>query len=93
MEKVLKIIGWVLGILVFLSALFAYWYLRPNRAQVNTGVVVDSWDIANDRMHNSNTDMIAWQDKFYISYVSSPYHFGSVKSVLHVKESSDMGHA
>jgi len=71
MEKFLKIVGWVLGslvaVLVILSALFAYWYLRPNRAHVDTGVVTDSWDIANDGMHNSNTDMIEWQGKFYIS--------------------------
>ena len=32
----------------------AYWYVRPNRARVNTNVVVDSWDIANDGQHNSN---------------------------------------
>lgn len=96
LEKFLKIVGWVLGslvaVLVILSALFAYWYLRPNRAHVDTGVVTDSWDIANDGMHNSNTDMIEWQGKFYISYVSSPFHFGSVKSVLHVKVSTDVGH-
>jgi hypothetical protein len=96
MEKILKGIGWILGILVIilvlLAALITYWYLRPNRALVNPAIVVDSWDIANDRMHNSNTDMIAWQDKFYISYVSSPYHFGSEKSTLHIKVSSDQGH-
>lgn len=96
LEKFLKIVGWVLGslvaVLVILSALFAYWYLRPNRAHVDTGVVTDSWDIANDGMHNSNTGMIEWQGKFYISYVSSPFHFGSVKSVLHVKVSTDVGH-
>jgi hypothetical protein len=95
MEKVLKVIGWVLGslviLLLLLTALFAYWYFRPNRAQVNSSIVVDSWDVAKDGMHNSNTDMIEWQDKFYISYVSSPYHFGSTKSTLHVKESSDLG--
>jgi hypothetical protein len=42
-------------------------------------------------MHNSNTDMIQWQDRFYLAYVSSPYHFGNDKSVLHVKTSSDLG--
>jgi hypothetical protein len=95
MEKILKTIGWVLGSLVvaliLLFTLFAYWYLRPNRAQVNTGVVVDSWDIINDGMHNSNTDMIEWNGKYYLSYVSSPYHFGSEKSALHVKVSTDLG--
>jgi hypothetical protein len=44
LEKFLKIVGWVLGslvaVLVILSALFAYWYLRSNRAHVDTGVVI-----------------------------------------------------
>jgi hypothetical protein len=96
MDKILKIIGWVLGGLVILlllvSGLFAYWYLRPNHAKVNGNIVLDSWDIAADRMHNSNTDMIEWQGSFYIAYVSSPYHFGSNKSDLHVKVSTDQGH-
>ena len=35
--------------------------------------------------------MIAWQDQYYIAYVSSPYHFGNDASVLHVKRSSDEG--
>ena len=58
---------------------------------MDTNVVVETWDIANDKLHNSNTDMIGWQGKFYIAYVSSPYHFGSNNSVLHVKVSTDTG--
>jgi hypothetical protein len=94
--KVLKIIGISLGALVgalvlFLAILFGTWYLRPNQAHVDKNVVVDSWDIANDKNHNSNTDMIEWKDQFYIAYVSSPFHFASNKSVLHIKQSSDKG--
>lgn len=96
MEKVLKVLGWILGglvvILLLLAALVAYWYTRPNRAQVNSTAVLETWDIARDGMHNSNTDMIDWQDKFYISYVSSPYHFASEESALLVKLSTDLGH-
>jgi len=95
--KVLNIVVIGLGSLVAAAALlililFGYWYLRPNRAQVDQNVVTESWDIANDKMHNSNTDMIQWQDKFYLAYVSSPYHFGNDKSILHVKTSADLGH-
>ena len=97
MDKFLKMIEKVLGglvlLLLLLLALFGYWYLRPNKAQVDGNVVVKGWDIASDGMHNSNTDMIEWQGKFYLSYVSSPYHFGSDKSVLHVRSSTDQGHS
>ncbi len=92
----LKWAGIVLGsliaaVLLVLLVLFAIWYLRPNRAQVNQEVVVDSWDVIADKMHNSNTDMIGWQGQFYLAYVSSPFHFGSSKSTLHIQRSSDLG--
>ena len=92
MKSFLKIIGQILGaILLVVLLLFGYWFFRPNRAQVNRDVVVETWDIANDGSHNSNTDMIEWQGQYYLAYVSSPYHFGSDASVMHIKRSSDMG--
>jgi len=92
-KKFLKALGIILGLIVLILAfILAYWYLRPNRAQVDTDVVVDSWDIANDGQHNSNTDMITWRGETYIAYVSSPYHFSSEASTLHIKHSSDKGH-
>jgi hypothetical protein len=81
----------VLALILGLLVLFGIWYARPNRAQVNPAVVVDTWDIAKDNLHNSNTDMIQWRGLFYLSYVSSPFHFGSDQSVLHVKYSGDQG--
>lgn len=99
MKKVLKFIGRVLadiGLLVCvltlaLAALFAYWYLRPNQAQVAPKIVVETWDIVNDQMHNSNTDMLQWNGDFYLAYVSSPFHFASSESVMHIVRSSDLG--
>jgi hypothetical protein len=91
-----KFFGFVSSLIALLILallfLFGYWFLRPNRAHVNPAIVVDSWNIASDNLHNSNTDMIEWRGLFYLSYVSSPYHFGSDKSVLHVKYSNDTGH-
>jgi hypothetical protein len=93
MKNFFGYIGSFLTILLMaLLGLFIYWYLRPNRARVNPAVVTDSWAIASDSLHNSNTDMLQWRGVFYIAYVSSPFHFGSDKSVLHVKNSSDFGH-
>ena len=92
MKTLLRAIGQILvAILLVVILLFGYWYFRPNRAQVNQEVVVETWDIANDGSHNSNTDMIEWQGQFYLSYVSSPYHFGNDASVMHIKRSSDLG--
>lgn len=93
MKRILGVLGTIIGAAILLAVVLAgYWYVRPNRAQVNPAIVTKSWDIANDRMHNSNTDMIEWQGKFYLAYVSSPYHFGNDASVLHVQRSGDSGH-
>ncbi len=92
MRKLMEALGVVILILLLgLAILFGYWYLRPNRAQVNTSVVVESWDVINDKMHNSNTDMIQWNGEFYLAYVSSPFHFGSSQSVMHIDRSGDLG--
>jgi hypothetical protein len=92
MKKFFKVFGAILGSLIlFLAILFSYWYLRPNRAQVNADIVLETWAVTNDDLHNSNTDMIQWGDAWYLSYVSSPYHFGNDDSVMHVTRSFDQG--
>ncbi|MFN2151957.1 MAG: hypothetical protein ACK2T5_10205 [Anaerolineales bacterium] len=92
MKKFLKTLGAILGSLVLILVIvFAYWYLRPNRAEVNPDIVLRTWAITKDDFHNSNTDMIQWDDVWYLSYVSSPYHFGNDDSVMHVIRSYDQG--
>jgi hypothetical protein len=92
MKKIFGFIWLVLASLVLLLLLLVgYWYERPNQAQVNPVVVSDSWNIASDNLHNANTDMLEWRKLFYVAYVSSPFHFASDKSVLHVKYSGDQG--
>ncbi len=92
MKAILRAVGIVLGVLLLSFVLLVgYWYFRPNQAQVDPKIVRASWDVANDGMHNSNTDMIEWNGQYYLAYVSSPYHFGNDASVLHVKRSSDHG--
>lgn len=92
MRKFLKALGFgLVTLLLVVVVLLAYWYLRPNRAQVNTDVVLESWAITDTDRHNSNTDMILWNGETYIAYVSSPYHFSSETSTLHIKYSDDFG--
>jgi hypothetical protein len=92
MKNILRTTGIILGVPVLaLVLLLAYWLLRPNRAKVNPDVVLETWNVTDDNQHNSNTDLIEWHDRFYIAYVSSPYHFASDASILHVQRSNDMG--
>ena len=86
MNRVLKGLGKGLGILLLgVVILLAYWYLRPNRTQANSDVVVESWAITNADRHNSNTDMILWNGETYIAYVTSPYHFSNEVKHLQIE--------
>jgi hypothetical protein len=72
-----------------LVLLLGYWYLRPNRATVSESLTLQSWDVVNDGAHNSNTDMIYWNDAFYLVHASSPFHFASKESRLVILHSED----
>ncbi len=66
-----------------------YWFVRPNRASVNPGLEMETWDIVADGTHNANTDLIYWNNSFYLVHQTSPYHFGTKRSRLIIRQSSD----
>jgi hypothetical protein len=80
----------IVGTVVLLTAiLVGVWLLRPNRAQIEEELGMETWDAVTDGAHNSNTDMIFWNDRFYMVYASSPYHFASGNSRLNLLRSVD----
>jgi hypothetical protein len=90
LRKVLKLAGVILLIVVVaIGLLLAYWLLRPNTAQVSLELDLETWPAVADGEHNSNTDLIYWQDAFYLVYASSPFHFASAESSLHLLRSED----
>jgi hypothetical protein len=92
MKHALKTIVQLLSaLLLVLAVLILWWFLRPNRAHVDTGVVLETWYVSSDGSHNSNTDLIRWNNQLYVAYVSSPFHFGNDASVMHVRRSPDLG--
>ena len=66
--------------------------LRPNAAYINPRLKMESWGIVADGAHNSNTDLIYWNDSFYLVHQASPAHFGSERSKLIVRKSADAHH-
>lgn len=90
MKKILIIILVViLCLLLSISGLFAYWVLRSNSSHVRGDLEIEVWEIVQDGMHNSNTDMIFYNNAFYIIYASSPFHFASEECKLLLKKSQD----
>lgn len=91
LKKIMKgfLVGlWVFG--VFLGSVLLYWYLRPNTAEVNKAIVVDSW-LAVTGQHNSNTDLIYWNqtEMYYLIHDRRPFHLGSTDARLILWNSTD----
>jgi len=72
----------------FLGTILVYWYIRPNTAAVNQSLVLESW-VAVTGKHNSNTDLIYWNNSFYLVNDNRPYHLGSAEAKLIVWRSLD----
>jgi len=86
----LKTVGVVLcAVVVIAAALVAYWYFRPNRAEVSEDLVLETWYAINDGLHNSNTDMIYWSEAFYLIHAAAPWHFASESTRLVLLRSED----
>ncbi len=89
-RRALRWTGCILGTVVLLAVIVVgVWLFRPNRAQIEEALGMETWNVVNDGRHNSNTDMIVWNDEFYLIYASSPYHFASGKSRLNLLRSDD----
>lgn len=84
-RRLVLAVGIILGVLALAVGLtLATWALRPNRAEVDPDLVLESLDLVKDGLHNSNTDFIRLDGRYWLAYVSSPFHFGSSGSTLHL---------
>jgi hypothetical protein len=84
--------GWarkLLGVQPLVAGLRTLASLRRNRAFVNPGLEMETWDAVADGAHNSNTDLIHFNGSFYLAHQTSPWHFGSEDSRLIVRRSAD----
>jgi hypothetical protein len=85
-----KIPAILLGsLLASLTGLVAYWSLRPNRAWNNPNLSIESWVVVDDGQHNSNTDLIYWNEYYYLVHAASPFHLASAKCHLLILRSKD----
>lgn len=75
-----------LGILIF------YWSSRLNRSKIHPELKMKLWAVVSNSLHNSNSDMIFWNGKFFLIHASSPFHFGTTECKLVLKQSLDAKH-
>ncbi len=50
---------------------------------------VKTWNIVSNKKHNAFTDLVFWNEQYWLVYVSSPSHFWSDKSQIVVSRSDD----
>lgn len=74
---------------VAVGLLLLYWGLRPNASRVDVALGIEDWPAVADGMHNSNTDLTFWRDRFYLIQASSPWHFASERCKLVLWRSPD----
>jgi hypothetical protein len=90
MKKLLKgLLVLIAFFILSIAIVLLYWYFRPNSAAVDPSLQAETWTAVGDGMHNSNTDMIRWRDRFYLVHASSPYHFATEKCRLVIRSSGD----
>jgi len=89
--------GWVRLVSLcagLLATLVGAWVIQNitfshNNSQINPDLSIETWAITHDRMHNSNVDLIWYQNAFYLVHAASPFHFGAADCELLIKRSMD----
>ena len=76
-------------LLLVVLTVVGYWFLRPNRAEIDPALAAEVWPVVSDGLHNSNTHLIYWRDHFYLVHARSRFHMGNSGSRLVVRRSPD----
>ncbi|HVN64431.1 MAG TPA: sialidase family protein [Candidatus Binataceae bacterium] len=79
----------VVLILAAIAVTAVYSLRRPNQAQIDPALDLETWDAVADGQHNSNTDLIFWHDFFFLVHAASPFHMGTNRCRLIVRRSQD----
>ena len=89
-RRVLKVLSLALVfVLLFVVSVAGFWFLRPNRSDVDPALGAEIWPVVSDGFHNSNTHLIHWRDHFYLVHARSRFHMGNDESRLVVWRSAD----
>lgn len=72
-------------IIVIIGGIFTYWVLRPNTAQVESDLNMETWDVETEYDHNAFTDMVYWNGNFYLSFRVAPSHADPSAKILVLK--------
>jgi hypothetical protein len=94
MKKVMKRIAFFSGLLILilvigLGIILASWYFSTNTSKINPDLQIELWNAVTAEGHNFNTDLLLWNDHFYLIYQHSNTHFFDGDSKLVLLRSND----
>ena len=76
----------ILFIFVFILISFlGLWVYRFNTTFVNPKLKMRSWDVVSDGHHNAFSDMVYWNDNFYLVYRSAETHIDLDSKLVLIK--------
>jgi hypothetical protein len=76
-------------IIIGAGIVLASWYFSTKDNKVNPELQVELWNAVTDEGHNFNTDLLFWNDHFYLIYQHSKTHFFDGDSKLIILMSQD----
>ncbi len=85
-----RVLGWAtVGIVLGVASLVLYGWLRPNRGDLDSRLGLEHFAAVADGEHNSNTDLLLWNDDLLLVHDARPTHLGSPDARLVVRRSPD----
>lgn len=79
----------IVGLFGGLASLSLYGWLRPNRVEPDPRLHLEYAAAVADGEHNSNTDLLLWNDDLVLVHDARPTHLGSPDARLIVRRSPD----
>lgn len=89
-RRALRWLGLILALMgLGILSIMVFWFLRPNRSELDPALGAEIWPVVSDGFHNSNTHLIHWHGDFYLVYARSRFHMGNDNSRLVILRSAN----
>lgn len=89
-RRVLRWLGLIVALVgLAILSITVFWFIRPNRSELNPALGAEIWPVVSDGFHNSNTHLIHWRGDFYLVHARSRFHMGNDNSRLVILRSAD----
>jgi hypothetical protein len=86
----IKVLAIIVGVLLLLPVSLLFWLWLQSGPKIGSSqALMQSWVVRDDGSHNAFTDMVFWNDYFWLVFISSPSHFASDRSRVVLLRSRD----